>query len=100
MEHLDGLCRAAVSRSINLAVPWFLCTSILYYRQNVSVISDDTFDTLCKDLLAHWPTVSHPHKHFITEDDLRAGSGFALPYNQLPQRIYYAAEALKKKAGL
>lgn len=97
---LDEQCRAAIKEHPDAAVSWFLCTSWLYYREDVSVISDALFDQLCKDLLARWAEVQHPHKRFISEDDLRAGSGFALPWHQLPSMVRWSANLMKKEAGV
>jgi len=62
-----------------LAVPWLLMASWLYYEQNLDTpLSDTEYDAICAILLKCWHEVEHPHKSFITLDDLRAGSLYAL----------------------
>ena len=100
MTNLDDNMRGIVGRDINKSVPWFLITSFLYYRQAVSVISDEAFDWLCKHMLDNWDTIKHPHKGFISVDDLRAGTGFALDWRNLPEMVFGAAEQMRKDAGI
>lgn len=53
-----------------------------YYVEDSPVISDKLFDEMSKELLAKWDTVEHFHKHLITREDLVAGTGFAIQYNE------------------
>jgi hypothetical protein len=52
--------------------------SYLYYQKDISMFSDVAFDRLCSKMLGEWADIRHRHKALITEDDLRAGSGFAI----------------------
>ena len=65
----------------NMLVPYYLMSCYLYYEKNVQVLSDQEFDTVCKRLLDEWDSVQHFHKHLITKQDLVAGTGYALKYN-------------------
>lgn len=73
-------------------VPWWLIASYLYYMHDISIISDALFDHMSRDMLNQWDTITHDHKHLISEDDLQAGSGFAIP--KYPDRVRYAAKHL------
>lgn len=52
----------------------------LYYVEEVHVLGDCQFDTLCKELLRGWDLITHPHKHLTTREDLEAGTGYAIKY--------------------
>lgn len=100
MVSLDALCLTAIKKNPDSAVAWFLITSLLYYQHDVSIIGDDVYDHMCKSLLARWPDVKHPHKEWIEKyGDLEAGSGYALPFSQLPSIVHGAAMRLKKESG-
>lgn len=58
----------------------YLMTSYLYYSLNRSVISNDEYDDLCKELASGWRTGEHQHKHLVTLADLRAVTGYAIKY--------------------
>ena len=69
------------SMSIEAAYARYLMSSYLYYNDHpVLPYSDSQFDGLCKRLLDEWDTFSHQHKHLCTEDDLRAGTGYAIKF--------------------
>lgn len=89
--NLDAELEKALRKSFNLSVPWFLCTSWLYYQKDIGTLSDVRFDKLCHEMLAKWKLVVHPHKHFIKPSMLKAGTGFDLPWRKLPARVYGAA---------
>ena len=64
-------------------VPYYLMSSYLYYKKNKQVLTDDEFDTLCKRLLDEWDSIEHMHKHLITKEDLKAGTGYAIKYTNM-----------------
>lgn len=66
----------------------------LYYVEDAPVISDALFDEMSKELLAKWGSVEHWHKDLINEDDLRAGTGYAIQY---PARVVGAARELARR---
>ena len=81
----------------NMLVPYYLMYSYLYYKKNESLISDNEFDDLCKDLLKNWDNINHMHKHLISRESLEAGTGYDLKYTSM---IISAANSLlnnKKK---
>lgn len=96
MRLLDTKLKCALEKSWNLSVPWFLCTSLLYYGQDESVISDALYDEMCKGMLLRWSTIKHRHKRYITEDMLRAGTGYSL--KRLPSIVHGAAHQMHLEA--
>lgn len=56
----------------------FLMASYLYYQLHISVIQDEEFDDLCRELLPLWDTFEHQHKYLVTKDDLESGTGYAI----------------------
>lgn len=73
----DGMSRAVEEKTINGLVPWYLMASVMYYHFDAPILSDARFDEIAKTLKANWPDIQHQHKHFITEQDLEAGSHLA-----------------------
>jgi hypothetical protein len=57
-----------------MLVPWYLITAYAYYILDESLIQDNEFDTMAKDLLASYDTITHRHKSLISKEDLVAGS--------------------------
>lgn len=77
-----------------MLVPHYLMACFLYYVEDAPLLSDALFDDMSKELLARWDGIEHFHKHLISVDDLRAGTGYAIQY---PARVRGAARALKRK---
>ena len=55
----------------NMLVPYYLMFSYLYYKQNISLIDDAEYDTLCKTLLDKFDDIKHFHKHLINKDEYK-----------------------------
>lgn len=92
LSNLDAkLLRLLALKGWNISVPWFLCTSLLYYAHQESVLSDPCFDDMAKGMLSRWQGITHRHKAFISIGDLQAGTGYALKFSKLPQVIHGAA---------
>ena len=79
-------------RNPDMLVPWYLMTSYLYYKMDESVISDEEYDWICKELDKKWDEVEHQHKYFVDRDALSAGTGFQL--RKYPARVEFAAKQL------
>jgi len=77
-----------------MLVPYYLMYSYLYYKKNESLISDNEYDNLCEDLLKNWDNINHMHKHLISQESLRAGTGYDLKYTSM---IISAAEQFLKE---
>lgn len=80
----DYACRTAFKGNPSTTISWFLTSSFCYYVHDESLLSDDVFDRMCKYMLENWDKLEHQHKYLITEDDLRAASGFAIHPSKYP----------------
>lgn len=89
--NLDHLAAAAVQRSVNLAVPWWLTASYLHYVHHGDVLSDACYDWLARGMLSCAASITHRHARLITLDDLQAGSLFRLRAIDYPGRVRGAA---------
>lgn len=91
---LDKLLVTRLQESLNLSVPWYLMASYAYYELDRPFLTDAVFDGLAKLMLKGWPTIQHPHKHLITEDDLKAGTlmtrDFPTIVKDATRRLVYA----------
>lgn len=76
-------------KGTSILIPWFLLLSYCYYERDLSLVTDSFFDEMCRRMLAEWPTLRHPDKHRISEEDLSAGTGYAV---KVPERAKGAAE--------
>lgn len=72
-------------------VKHFLLASFCYYHLDESPMTDDAFDKLCRRLLDRYDHIDHPHLQLISKDDLRAGSGYAIRYDEYPMMVQSAA---------
>lgn len=52
----------------------YLMCSYAYYIDDEPLISDAHFDKLAKFILENWDAIDHPHKKFISKNDLMAGT--------------------------
>lgn len=64
----------------NIAFVLYLEHSYRYYEMDHALISDATYDALCRSLLEEWQHVDHRHKHLTDEHALAAGTGFHIKY--------------------
>jgi hypothetical protein len=61
-------------------IAFYLMSSFLYYHRNISPLTDDVFDAICKRLLEEYDTIDHQHKKFIDKESLKAGTGYSLKF--------------------
>ena len=87
----DQMLDRVLSTSRNMAVPYFLFASYLYYHRDFSLLTDERYDRLCKELLEEWGTITHRHKDVIDKDALSAGSGFSISEGAYPPIVVGAA---------
>lgn len=59
----------------NLCLVYYLMSSFLYYKLDLSVLTDYEYDTLAMKLIEKWDEVDHPHKGLVNIEDLKAGTG-------------------------
>jgi NAD-dependent DNA ligase len=70
-----------------MLVPWYLINSYLYYIKNQTVVSDDTYDMICRRLVTEWDQIKHPHKNVIDRMSLTAGTGYTLKESDYPSIV-------------
>lgn len=85
---------------MGLILQRYLIYSYAYYILNKSLVSDEEYDSMAKTLLENWNTFEHRHKHLITEDDLRAGTLYAVKAEAYPLIVQHTAKMLIKERGL
>lgn len=62
----------------------YLVATFLYYHCDFSVMEDEEFDKICKELFDNFDDINHPHKHLLDRDSLQAGSGYQLRLSDFP----------------
>lgn len=72
--NLDQRVNELLQKSINLAIPYYLMAAYAYYKEDDPIISDHLFDYLATLILKNYDTIKHPHKKYITKEDLEAGT--------------------------
>lgn len=82
--------------NINMMVPWYIMAAYAYYIQDEPIISDAFYDALGKTMLEKWNDIDHRHKHFITVDELQAGTYLG----DYPSIVEGAIEELKALRGI
>jgi hypothetical protein len=63
-----------IEKNINLAIPYYLMAAYAYYKEDDPILSDGLFDYLATLILKNYDTITHPHKKYITKEDLEAGT--------------------------
>lgn len=64
-ENIDGQVRTLVEQRKVSSVAWWLMASYAYYRCNISLLKDQTFDWLGHWIQDNWDTIKHPNKRLI-----------------------------------
>lgn len=67
----------------------FLMTSYVYYHKFDNLIPDEVFDYLCKSMINDIHLIEDS---LISSDDLKAGTGYAIKYDQYPVRAIVGAD--------
>ncbi|QIG76056.1 hypothetical protein EVC24_035 [Rhizobium phage RHph_I4] len=94
LEYADGVSRAVEDKcGTNGLVPWYLMAGLMYYHFDNPILTDARFDEIAKTLLAAWDDIEHNHKHFITKEDLEAGT-LSLKIEEFPMMTRGAANAI------
>ena len=94
MTHIQNLDKELIDvtdRNVNMTVPWFLMAAYAYYVQDDPILTDSTYDRLCRRMLEEWDKIEHMHKHLITKNDLEAGTYLG----EYPSRIEGAIKSLR-----
>lgn len=90
----DTAARAAFKTNPNTIISFFLSASYAYYIRYESLLSDECFDKMCKWMLDKYETLEHNHKHLVTKDGLKAGSGYYLKENDYPLIVRVSTEQM------
>lgn len=99
--NLDDMAKAVESNcGINGAVPWFLMASVLYYRFDISILSDHYYDAMAGRLLEHFDELTHRHAHLLDKSSLSAGTMYHLKVTDYPLTCRAAAYTLIKDTNL
>lgn len=90
--NMDGMCRAVVAKcGLEGAVPWVMMASVLYYHCDVSLLSDELYDQLMRDIYDNWDSILHTHKWILSKDAAQAGTAYHLTVAQYPYSVRAAA---------
>lgn len=95
--NLDFMLLGLVQENWDISIPWFLCTSYLYYEKNESVVSDETFDWLCHEMLERFSSLRHRHKKYVSKEMLEAGTGHTINWDKMPSMIKGGAMDMLKE---
>ena len=68
-------------------VSWFLISSYAYYELGHPVMTDEEFDKLVERLTKEYDDITHPHKHLITEDHLKATTGYDIDFPRIVKDV-------------
>lgn len=77
----------------------YLVTSYLYYHCDISVISDEEYDDICRELHDGFEDIEHPHKHLLDKDSLAAGTAYHLTATDYPFIVRNIAMAERMEPG-
>ncbi len=83
----DEKCRQDFKINKSSCVAWYLLSSYAYYREAESLLSDTTFDKMCKYMLDNWENIQHKYKHLVNKESLTAGTGFDINFNEFPDGL-------------
>lgn len=73
--------------NFDLACRDYLKHSYLYYIKNDPIVSDSYYDYLCNYLLKNKDKIPEVFLYLVTEDRLRAGTGFDIKESEYPEYI-------------
>lgn len=81
-----------IAKNRNTIISFWLLCSYCYYLRHESLVSDELFDRLSKEMLVSFDDLEHQHKHLITKDMLGAGTGYNLGYTDYPLIVRVTSE--------
>lgn len=74
----------------------YLVHSYLYYKKEVSLITDFQFDSIAHNLRDFWDKIDHPHEKLVNKEMLDKGTS-AYYIKEYPLIIQSVAEGLINK---
>jgi hypothetical protein len=84
---LDDLCKKKIEMNIDASVSWFLMGSYGYYRRDMPILTDGTYDWLAKYIAKHWDEIKHPYKTLLDKESLEITSSFELQEENYPTSV-------------
>lgn len=94
VDLFNDVIAEAPPKKFNNLVAKYLIHSYLYYILDDSIIPDQEYDMLCKELLENIDTITHPHKYLIDVEALKAGSGFQIGRKDYPLIVQETAKMM------
>lgn len=88
---IEKACMDTCDDSINMYVPWYMMAAYAYYVEDDPILSDTMFDKMAKRMLELWDEIEHPHKKYLSEDMLKAGTFIG----EYPSRIKGALDSVR-----
>lgn len=64
-DTVDDMLMIRVENGEASPVAWWLMASYLYYRHDISLLKDETFDWLGHWIKDNWTAIKHPNKRLI-----------------------------------
>jgi len=68
---------------VNKLVPFYIMSSYLYYKLDVSIFNDHEFNDICQRLKQEYTNITHPHKEYVKLHNLEASTGFNIKFTKL-----------------
>ena len=88
---IEKACMDTCDDSINMYVPWYMMAAYAYYVEDDPILSDTIFDKMAKRMLELWDEIEHPHKKYLSEDMLKAGTFIG----EYPSRVKGALDSVR-----
>lgn len=95
---IDDVCVGCVQKAPNAIIAWWLIASYVYYAHDLSLLSDELYDQMAREMKECWNELQHPHKHLITAEHLDVGSLYDVPAEAYPLMTRAAAAHLTRTA--
>lgn len=98
-QYADGITKAVENDCGPKGIlPWYLMAGLMYYHFDNPILTDGRFDEIAKTLLASWDEWEHNHKHFVTKEELEAGT-LLLKLENFPHVTRAAAHSALRSTG-
>lgn len=92
----DEAAREAFKINPASAISFYLAASYLYYRKDISILSDSCYDGICKWLLKNIDNLEHTNHNLVDKEALKAGTAYHIREEDYPLRVKVSAEGLAR----
>ena len=92
----DEAAREAFKINPASAISFYLAASYLYYRRDISILSDSCYDGICKWLLKNIDNLEHTNHNLVDKEALKAGTAYHIKEEDYPLRVKVSAEGLAR----